>query len=161
VVFWLRCAFESDLPPKVRERATSSHPRAICERCVGNVAWAPKKLSIEIDRVECHFHQSAQGAQEGGVTAHGKPWSDTGLLQALKRVQARVGLKGWGVRSLRHFFITELCRRGAPTMVVKQLAGYSGLATTQRYAHMAGSDLGAAIALFDATTWKLRLASRR
>ena len=82
------------------------------------------------------------------VTVHGKPWSDTGLLQALKRAQARVGLKGWGVHSLRHFFITELCRRGAPTMVVKQLAGHSGLSTTQRYAHMVGSDLGAAIALF-------------
>ena len=50
--------------------------------------------------------------------------------------------------SLRHFFITELCRRGAPTMVVKQLAGHAELSTTQRYAHMVASDLGAAIALF-------------
>lgn len=50
------------------------------------------------------------------------------------------------MHSLRHFFITELCRRGARTMVVKQLAGHADLSTTQRYAHMVGSDLGAAIA---------------
>lgn len=85
---------------------------------------------------------------EVAATAHGKPWGDTGLLQALKRAQARAGLEGWGMHSLRHFFITELCRRGAPTMVVKQLAGHADLSTTQRYAHMVGSDLGAAIALF-------------
>jgi site-specific recombinase XerD len=59
-----------------------------------------------------------------------------------------VGLNGWTFHSLRHFFITELCRRGAPTMVVKQLAGHAELSTTQRYAHMVASDLGAAIALF-------------
>jgi site-specific recombinase XerD len=33
-------------------------------------------------------------------------------------------------------------------MVVKQLAGHAELSTTQRYAHMVASDLGAAIALF-------------
>lgn len=85
---------------------------------------------------------------EVAVTVHGKPWGDTGLLQARERAQARVGLKGWGMHSLRHFFITELCRRGAATMVVKQLAGHAELSTTQRYAHMVGSDLEAAISLF-------------
>jgi integrase len=87
---------------------------------------------------------------EVALTRYGKPWSDGGLTQAFERARDRAKLSGWTFHSLRHFFITELCRRGAPTMVVKQLAGHSELSTTQRYAHMVASDLGAAIALFGA-----------
>jgi len=80
-------------------------------------------------------------------TRYGKPWSDGGLTQAFERARDKAKLSGWTFHDLRHFFITELCRRGAPTMVVKQLAGHAELSTTQRYAHMVSSDLGAAIAL--------------
>jgi integrase len=81
-------------------------------------------------------------------TRYGKPWSDGGLTQAFERARDKAKLSGWTFHDLRHFFITELCRRGAPTMVVKQLAGHAELSTTQRYAHMVSSDLGAASALF-------------
>ena len=82
------------------------------------------------------------------LTMYGKPWSDTGLNQAFERAQARANLSGWSFHSLRHFFVTELFRRGASAPVVQQLAGHADLTTTQRYADMGANDLRAAIALF-------------
>ena len=77
-----------------------------------------------------------------------KPLCRAGSSLSGPRSHDRAKLSDWTFRSLRHFFITELCRRGAPTVVVKQLAGQAELSTTQRYAHTVASDLGAAIALF-------------
>lgn len=83
------------------------------------------------------------------VTARGEPWGETGLHQALKQAQKRAGKSGWCFHDLRHFFATELFRRGASAPVVQQLLGHRDLATTQRYADLVASDRRAAIALFD------------
>jgi site-specific recombinase XerD len=79
-------------------------------------------------------------------TIMGGPWSEFGLLNAFRRTCARAGLEGWRLHDLRHFFVTELFRRGAPAHAVQALAGHVDLATTQRYAHVARPDLEAAIA---------------
>lgn len=78
----------------------------------------------------------------------GKLWAEWGLNQALKRAQARAEREGWSVHDLRHFFATELFRRGASAPVVQQLVGHADLSTTQRYADMVAGDRKAAIALF-------------
>ena len=78
-------------------------------------------------------------------TRYGKPWSDGGLTQAFERARDKAGLSGWTFHSLRHFFITELCRRGAPTMVVKQLAGHAELPPRS------------AARIWSRATWELRL----
>jgi site-specific recombinase XerD len=83
------------------------------------------------------------------VTGKGKRWGETGLNQALQQAQRRAGKSGWCYHDLRHFFATELFRRGASAPVVQQLLGHSDLATTQRYADIVASDRRAAIALFD------------
>jgi integrase len=98
--------------------------------------------------LEAAFQRKTSPWSEVAVTAQGKPWANFGLNQAFQRALERANLKGWSFHSLRHFFVTELCRRGAPTMVVKQLAGHAELSTTERYAYMASCDLTAAIALF-------------
>jgi site-specific recombinase XerD len=46
---------------------------------------------------------------------------------------------------LRHYFVTELVRRGAGLEAVRLLAGHSKLEMTQRYAHATGDDLKVAI----------------
>lgn len=83
------------------------------------------------------------------LTALGKPWGEYGLNQAFKRAQARAERSGWSFHSLRHFFVTELFRRGAPAVAIQQLAGHSELATTQLYADVDGNDLRSAIDRID------------
>jgi integrase len=82
-------------------------------------------------------------------TALGKPWGESGLNQAFKRAQKRAKREGWSFHDLRHFFVTELFRNGAPAVAIQQLAGHSDLATTQRYADLDANDLRSAIARID------------
>ncbi len=67
------------------------------------------------------------------------------VLHTFKRFLATAGLKERSFHSLRHFFITELVRRGAGLEAVRMLAGHSKLEMTQRYAHATSADLKAAI----------------
>jgi integrase len=83
------------------------------------------------------------------LTSKGKPWGEFGLNQAFRRAQARAKREGWSFHSLRHFFVTELFRRGAPAVAIQRLAGHSELATTQLYADIDGNDLRDAIARID------------
>lgn len=81
------------------------------------------------------------------MTALGKPWGESGLNQAFKRAQRRAGRSGLCFHDLRHFFVTELFRKGIGAPTVQRLAGHAELSTTQRYADMTANDLRAAIAL--------------
>jgi hypothetical protein len=58
---------------------------------------------------------------------------------------------------LRHFFVTELFRRGVSAPAVQRLAGHAEMSTTQRYADMTAEDLRAAILLLgrsSSTCWR-------
>ncbi len=81
------------------------------------------------------------------MTAKGKPWGESGLNQTFQRARDRAGLDTWSFHDLRHFFVSELFRRGAPAHVVQALARHSDLKTTQRYADLDANDLRAAINL--------------
>lgn len=83
------------------------------------------------------------------LTAFRKPWGESGLNQAFKRAQKRAGREGWCFHDLRHFFVTELFRNGAPAVAIQLLAGHSDLATTQRYADLDANDLRSAIERID------------
>lgn len=67
------------------------------------------------------------------------------ILHAFKKFLKDAGLKERSFHSLRHYFITELVRRGAGLEAVRMLAGHSKLATTQNYVHATGDDLRSAI----------------
>jgi len=89
--------------------------------------------------------RAARPAQRRGLvstTSDGKPWGEYGLNQALKRAIPKAGLEGsWRFHDLRHFFVTQLFRRGGSAPAVQALAGHLHLATTQIYAHMVDADL--------------------
>lgn len=85
------------------------------------------------------------------LTRRGQLWGQAGLNQAFKRAQAKAKCTGWSFHDLRHFFVTELVRLGAPVPAIQRMAGHADLATTERYAHMVGSDLQSAVDLFGAT----------
>ncbi len=67
------------------------------------------------------------------------------MLTCFKKALAKAGLKERSFHSLRHYFITELVRRGVGLEAVRTLAGHSKLDMTQRYAHATADDLRAAI----------------
>lgn len=78
--------------------------------------------------------------------SRGKVWGDSGLTHAFKRLIRKAGLDlSWRLHDLRHAFVTQLFRVGVSAPTVKALAGHTELATTQRYAHVAGVDLEQAI----------------
>ncbi len=90
-----------------------------------------------------------EGSSLVAMTSRGQRWCESGLLQAFRRAQKKAGLKGFRYHDLRHFFVTELFRRGGSAPAVQLLAGHLHLSTTQRYAHLVRSDLRATIGLFD------------
>jgi integrase len=82
------------------------------------------------------------------TTKSGQPWAECGLNQALKRAATKAGIEGkWRFHDLRHFFVTQLFRRGGGAPAVQALAGHLHLSTTQIYAHVVQDDLVATIGL--------------
>ena len=59
---------------------------------------------------------------------------------------------GLSFHDLRHFFVSELFRKGVPAPVVQRLAGHANLATTEGYADVEASDMRAAVLLFEGTS---------
>ena len=58
------------------------------------------------------------------------------------KLAAKAHIQPFGSHALRHFFITELIRRGAPIVKVSKIAGHSSVRTTERiYLHLLESDL--------------------
>jgi integrase len=80
----------------------------------------------------------------------GRPFSQSSHLLRLLRAQKRAGLRRIGWHLLRHTFATRLVAMGAPIRTVQELLGHSTINMTMRYAHVAPSNLRAAIHLLDA-----------
>jgi integrase len=56
----------------------------------------------------------------------------------MERVQRRAGVEVTGnIHILRHTFCTRLAMAGAPTRVIKEMAGHASITTTERYMHLA------------------------
>lgn len=70
----------------------------------------------------------------------------TFVLNRLKALQRKHGLRERSFHSLRHYFCSALVSSGAGAEAVRLLAGHSNLATTQRYVHASAGELRAAIA---------------
>ena len=73
----------------------------------------------------------AQAAPDGRVVPGGMAFVSCALARWAKRLdEPRLN-----ARALRHFYATELCRRGAPLPSVRDAMGHRSLETTNRYAH--------------------------
>jgi integrase len=67
----------------------------------------------------------------------GSRWTNSTMRAGLKRQQKRAGLRVTGWHVLRHTFCSHLAMRGAPAIAIKELAGHSSIAVTNRYMHLA------------------------
>jgi len=65
----------------------------------------------------------------------------------LKAAHARAELQLFGVHTLRHTFCSHLAIVGAPVTAIRDLAGHSSVAVTQRYMHLAPAGMVSAIDL--------------
>lgn len=84
------------------------------------------------------------------ITNRGEAWGEGSLLSAFRRVLARAELPASRMHDLRHFFVTECFRAGAPAPDVQKLAGHLHLHVTQRYAHTNEESQRDAMARFSA-----------
>ena len=73
-----------------------------------------------------------------------KPLEGRSLLNDLKRVAAKVGLRDIGWHTLRHTFATHVAS-GGQLHVLQSLLGHSNISTTMRYAHVMPTALRSAI----------------
>ena len=80
----------------------------------------------------------------------GSRWTNTTMRAGIKRQEKRAGLRVTGWHVLRHSFCSHLAMRGAPAIAIKELAGHSSIAVTNRYMHLApGGAARNAIALLE------------
>jgi site-specific recombinase XerD len=82
------------------------------------------------------------------VSTRGEPWAEGSLLHAFSSVLRKAKLPAARMHDLRHFFVTECFRAGAPAPDVQQLAGHLSLKVTQRYAHADEESQRASMAAF-------------
>jgi integrase len=104
----------------------------------------PLRALLEVAQRRPHSPWGAVAPNRDGAI-----WGNHGLQQVFRRAQEKAGLSGFSFHSLRHFFVTELFRRGASAPAVQKLVGHADLAVTQRYADLVDADLKRAVALLD------------
>ena len=112
-----------------RYRNVTTTPKSGSERVI------PMTLLLRAELVAAGVATRPKDAPVA-LSTLGKPWGMKGLRDAFARVQRRVGVGHFRFHALRHFFVTALLDAGVASHVVRELAGHSDLATTQRYAHV-------------------------
>jgi integrase len=84
--------------------------------------------------------KSRFGEEGGGLTySAAREW--------LTAAHTRAGVALLGVHALRHTFCSHLAMAGAPVTAIRDLAGHSSVAITQRYMHLAPAGMVSAIDL--------------
>jgi integrase len=73
-----------------------------------------------------------------------KPYTQSGVSSFFAKVAEGAGISDFHFHDLRHDFATTLTRGGVGLNVLQKLLGHSTSAMTQRYAHLADTQLAAA-----------------
>lgn len=79
------------------------------------------------------------------LTKTGAPYTSNKLTKKMRMLLARYGLTGKSAHSFRHFFCTDLLRRGAPLHETKALMRHRDVRSTMVYSHATVDDLRAAV----------------
>jgi integrase len=100
----------------------------------------PGDLAAELEKVEGRPHdlvvQTASGTRVGLAALSEQVARDA--------VRAGIGRPGVGAHTLRHTYCSHLALGGAPSVMIQAAAGHASLTTTQRYMHVAESDVAKA-----------------
>jgi integrase len=77
------------------------------------------------------------------------PTTTYAARHALQRVERRTGTRHLNWHLFRHTFASQLVQRGVPLRCVQQLLGHATITMTERYSHVATSDLLGAISVLE------------
>jgi integrase/recombinase XerD len=126
---------------------------AVRESVCRGITGTPKSGHERIVPLIPELHDALHSLRPANARAlvakscRGQAFGENTLRDAFKRAARRAGLgPQWRFHDFRHFFVTELFRRGASARAIQKLAGHADLSTTERYAHVVQADLDAAIA---------------
>lgn len=72
---------------------------------------------------------------DGAKTLNSMPPSINTIRKRLQIVFKKAGFKGFYPHALRHSFATNLQKKGASVVEIKEMMGHSSIATTERYLH--------------------------
>ena len=78
-----------------------------------------------------------------------KPRQLRAIKTAFNAACRRAGIDDLRIHDLRHHYASRLVQRGVPLQRVQHLLGHKSMRMTERYAHLAPSDLDDAVALLD------------
>lgn len=93
----------------------------------------------------------------------GKEWTGNAVRCQMRRARVVAGLDPEGVEervvcyTMRHTSATEATRSGMPMQTLARVMGHTRTATTDRYQHLAGDDLVAAVDLIAARPRRVKL----
>jgi site-specific recombinase XerD len=79
------------------------------------------------------------------LTKTGSPYNSNKMTKKMRALLARYGLEGKSCHSFRHYFCTDLLRRGVQLHAAKALLRHRDVRSTMRYSHITVQDLRAAI----------------
>ena len=109
------------------------------------------RLRAALRDLEAQREQGASGRvltrSKGRFGEEGEPTTYSSARAMLTAVHARADVKALGAHALRHTFCSHLAMAGAPVTAIRDLAGHTSVAITQRYMHLAPAGLMSAIDL--------------
>ena len=112
----------------------------ICGRRISFIGKGTKAREVYMSD-ECAEHLNEyleeHGITEGRVwiNAWGYPMGADTLRRTMRAAFQRCGFNDFYPHALRHSFGTDIQRKGADIMVIKEMMGHSNVATTERYIH--------------------------
>lgn len=112
----------------------------ICGRRISFIGKGTKAREVYMsDECAEHLHEYLEehGISEGRVwiNAWGYPMGADTLRRTMRAAFKRCGFDDFYPHALRHSFGTDIQRKGADIMVIKEMMGHSNVATTERYIH--------------------------
>lgn len=119
---------------------------AACGIVGATKTYAERRIPLSADLAErLQERRRAQGLVY--MSRDGEAFNKSKSYNAIRRICKRAGVRRIGWHLLRHTFASHLVQKGVSLRVVQELLGHKSIETTERYAHLAPSQLQYAIDL--------------
>lgn len=134
--------------PDVDLRENRVFVRSKEDKSGGIEAWSPKRnkaravpINSELRRILEAVPRSLSSPYVFVNPETGKLWHEIDLNKAWYATLKSSGVKGFRFHDMRHTFASRLVQAGVSLKTVFQLLGHSSVVVTERYSHLAPSNL--------------------